>query len=299
MCAMRGEATAKAILFGEHAVVHGVAAVAVPIEARRTEVALELRPNGAIEVEDAREVDPALARDMARLALDFEPSLAGRGARVAIRSSVPLGSGLGSSAALAVALVRATDPTLPAAEVARRALELEKLAHGTPSGIDSTTIAWERPLLFRRGEPAEALAIGAPLRLAVGVLPREGTTASLVAGVARLAKTDPERFRGAIEAVRSAASLGRTYLERGDRPMVGMAMSANHGALRALGVSTPALDEACEMACQAGAFGAKMSGAGGGGAAIALLDERADPAPVLAALRRSGALEAFVADIRP
>lgn len=306
---MHGEATAKAILFGEHAVVHGVPAVAVPLAARRTEVdlvPLDSTREIAIEAEGpgggplaTGSADLALAREMVRLALDQAPGVAARGARARVRSNVPLGAGLGSSAALAVALVRAAGGAgLGVEEVARRALELEKLAHGTPSGIDSTVIAHGRPIAFRRGEAAEPLRLGAPLRLIVAVFPRRGTTASLVDGVRRLAKDDPERFRATLDAIRKAAELGRTYLERGDLPMVGVALSANHGALRALGVSTPTLDEACEAACQAGALGAKMSGAGGGGAALALLAPGVDPGPVIAAFIRSGAREAFEAAVQ-
>src|SRR5688500_16607195 len=142
---MRASAPAKLILLGEHAVVHGVPAIAVPISARTTEVEFtESDSLRDVSVEDARNVETRLAEQMARLALDQTPTPA-KGARVKISSTIPLGSGLGSSAALAVALVRAVGGggQLSPDEVARRALELEKLAHGTPSGIDSTTIALE------------------------------------------------------------------------------------------------------------------------------------------------------------
>lgn len=304
---MRGEAAAKAILFGEHAVVHGVAAIAVPVPARRTDVeAIPLESSREIEIElaagatDAGAVDLRIARDMVRLALDQGPAPAPRGARVRVRSTIPLGSGLGSSAAFAVALVRALGgAALPIEEVARRAIDLEKLAHGTTSGIDPTVIAFDRPIIFRRGEAPAPLAVGAPLRFVAAVLPREGTTASLVGGVRRLAEAEPERFRRLMAAISETAAIGRGYLERGAVEMAGIALSTNHMWLRELGVSTRALDDACEAACRAGALGAKLSGAGGGGAAIALLPPEGDARPVLEAFRAAGARDVFAFDVAP
>ncbi len=317
---MRASAPAKAILLGEHAVVHGVPAIAVPIPERRTEVDLvETDASREIAIEDARAVDPALAAEMVRLALDSAPTPA-RGARVRIASTIPVGSGLGSSAALAVALVRACrggGAGLEPAEAARRANELEKLAHGTPSGIDAAAIAYERPILFRRGAPPEPLRLAAPLRLAVAVLPRTGTTASLVASVRRLRDEKPAVFEQALAAIRAAveAAIRATTpavaaLENAAKnspvsptslpnatQTIATAISQNREALKTLGVSTPATEAACDAALAAGALAAKLSGAGGGGAILALLGPRTDPDRVLAALRAAGATEAFTTEI--
>src|SRR5262245_39082732 len=122
---MRASATAKAILLGEHAVVHGVPALAVPVTSRTTAVDLvETDATREIEVDDARGVDTRMAAQLARIALDQTPTPA-RGARLEIRSTIPLGAGLGSSAALAVALIRACGGggALAPEEVARRAHE--------------------------------------------------------------------------------------------------------------------------------------------------------------------------------
>lgn len=292
---MRARASAKAILLGEHAVVHGVPAIAIPVRERYTEVdVVSTDASTEVTVEDERGVDTGLAAAMARLALDLTPTPA-RGARVKIRSNIPLGSGLGSSAALAVALVRAAArESLEPAEVARRANELERLAHGTPSGIDAATIAYERPIVFERLKRSRPLTLATPLRFSIGVLPREGTTASLVAGVRKVRETDGGRFESALNSIAAHATAA---MNAASLAQWAASMSANRAALRDLGVSTPAVERACDAAIAAGALAAKLSGAGGGGTILALLGPDSDPDRVLAALRSQGALDAFVTEI--
>jgi mevalonate kinase len=298
---MRASAPAKAILFGEHAVVHGVPAIAVPIAARKTDVDLvETDADREIAIEDARGVETDLAAQMVRLALDQTRTPA-RGARVKVASTIPLGSGLGSSAALAVALVRAVGGggALDREEVSRRALELERLAHGTPSGIDSTTIALERPILFEKGKPPAPLKLKSALRLAIGVLPRTGTTASLVAGVRRLKDEDAGRFRAALEGIRTAVDAARRALTAGDLGTLAVTIDGNRRMLEVLGVSTPEVEKACDAAVAAGALGAKLSGAGGGGAVLAFLGPKSDSDRVLGALKDCGAADTFVTEVPP
>ena len=296
---MRARATAKAILIGEHAAVHGVPAIAFPVPERVTEVEVELDAQGPLAVEDDRGLETATARAMARRAMELE-GLGARGARLKVRSTIPPASGLGSSAALAVALVRALgDRRLSEAELAAKANDLEKLAHGTPSGVDAAAIAFGRTIRFRAGEPPEPVPLGAPVRIAVGVLPRFGTTASLVAKVRRLGDGEPARFARLMEGIREEVEAALIALRRGALQALGAGMRRAHDRLRELGVSTEACDRACAAALASGAIGAKLSGAGGGGAVLALLPpgsperERA----VLDALRAAGAGDCFVTEL--
>lgn len=299
---MPARACAKAILLGEHAVVHGVPAISVPLPERATEV--DIRPGGApgaVEVLDERGIETALAERMVRAALEGEGRAMGaQGLRVKIRSTIPLGGGLGSSAALSVAIVRALpgEATYSPGQVAVRANELEKLAHGTPSGIDAATIAIERPILFRKGQDPEPLRLLAPLRLAIGVLPREGTTASLVAGVRALRDKDPVAFERILSRVKEAVKSAITcFIEGEHAERLAIAIAQNQSALRDMGVATQAISRACQAAVRAGALAAKMSGAGGGGAVIALLSPESPAEAVLEALRGAGATDAFTTEI--
>jgi len=297
---VRGDACAKLILIGEHAVVYGVPAIAIPVREMRTTVTIDAaeRNGRGVEIADERGVDVEVATSMARLALD-QAGLGPVGANIEIRSEIPLGAGLGSSAALAVALVRAAGdgrPEVGAEDVAARALELEKIAHGTPSGIDTTTIAHERPIRFVRGRPPEPLPLGGRVALAVGILPRpEGTTtATLVAGVRRHSEKNREEFRHILLSIGAVADSARTALEDGDVRALGRALDDNQRGLWQLGVSTDQVERACMAARRAGALGAKLSGAGGGGAVIAALRDEDDAPAVVTSLIEHGCEDAFL-----
>jgi mevalonate kinase len=318
-------ACAKAILFGEHAVVYGVPALAIPITSRRLVVELalgELRPDAqpAVATPDVRieggaalgAREAGVVRAMVARALEQTPR--GRGPRVGVRldSTIPLSAGLGSSAALAVALVRALAPDLPARGVAQRANALEELAHGTPSGIDAHCIAFGQALSFTRGQPFRFLRARGPLRLAVAVLPREGTTASLVAGVRALREAGDPRFERFLAAARAQVERALAWFVDADAPgedalaplppeaELGALMDEAHASLEEVGVSSSAQGSLCAALRSAGALGAKLSGAGGGGATLALLPAEPDPdreRAVLAAAHAAGATDAFVTSL--
>ncbi|MHC4829997.1 MAG: mevalonate kinase [Planctomycetota bacterium] len=321
---MSPSACGKAILLGEHAVVHGVPALSVPVSARR--VAASCTASNSLDgivIEGeggGQPLDPRsheIVRKMARLALDLAAPEGdhARGARVTLRSDLPIGAGLGSSAAVAVALVRAVrgGARLSDDEVARRANELEKLAHGTPSGIDAATVAHERALRFVRGEGVRFLDVQLPARLVVALIPREGTTATLVAGVAALKEAGDPRFDAFLRDTRAIVDEATSLLEFAGAPgdtdsreratvRLGELMHAAHLALATVGVSTDTQDELCRALEAAGALGAKLSGAGGGGATIALLSAE-ENAPlernVLDAALAAGATDVFVTPIGP
>ncbi|RME76398.1 MAG: hypothetical protein D6776_01340 [Planctomycetota bacterium] len=293
--------------------VHGVPAIAVPLVDRR--LALEIEPADTPSGEEiAIETDAPLdgragriARGMlAQVRERFAPASGPVTAR--LRSQIPIGSGLGSSAALAVALVRAYAPALEPLALARAANDLERLAHGTPSGIDAHTIALERPLRFAPGRAFEPLRVVRPLALAVAVLPRERSTAEQVAAVGALRASDPARLdRFLAESAAVLEEAARWFAAGGDEAphtggeaherALGALFDRAHEALRAVGVSCPAQDALCRRMREAGALGAKLSGAGAGGATLALLPAHAPPAwgeRVCAAAREAGARCAFV-----
>jgi len=291
-----GRACGKLILLGEHFVVHGTEALAVPLGAVGTTVEVHAGSGGWAEADalGARLVAAALER----------LGLAGRaGWRLSVRSTIPIGHGLGSSAALAVALVRALSAaagrTLDAAEVNAHAHALEEIVHGTPSGVDDTVVTLERPVRFRKGEGLRSLRAGARLRLVLGSCGHGGSTRDAVAGVGVLARTEPERFarlRGEAEAVIGA---GLAAFEAGDAARLGPLFDANHELLRAVGVSIASLDRLAAAARAGGALGAKMTGGGLGGFVLALAADDAAAARVADALRAAGAAEVLHAEVAP
>lgn len=293
-----GDACGKAILFGEHFVVHGARSLAVPLPGLRTTVRVARggRADGspdAVRVSAALEDVEPVARTVRRAA-----ELLGLHGPWAVesRSDVPLGCGLGSSASFAVALVRALldleGQPAPADRVSALAWELEKIAHGTPSGVDNTVVAHERGICFVKGQPPVPLRCGAPLHLIVADSGQRHPTSEAVGRVRARAERDPDGFRAVL--ARADAVVGRalTAFEAGDAAAVGSAMDENQALLAGVDVSSPLLDRLIGAARSAGALGAKLTGAGVGGSVIALATADAVGA-VRASLLGAGARAAF------
>jgi mevalonate kinase len=269
-----GSAPGKLILSGEHAVVYGYRAVAAAVSLRTT-VTLVPRP-GPSRLDDSPIRDD---RVWPALTTILPPD----GIGVVIRSDLPVGCGMGSSAALAIATLRALaaldgrEPTF--AELFERGFLPERVLHGNPSGVDHAVSALDRVVLYRREGP-EISPLDVPeLRLVVADTGSPGDTAAMVAGVrARNPKAELRRI-GAV------AEMVAAHLQRGDDP--GPLFSENHRLLRRIGVSTDALDRVCGAMEGAGASGAKLAGAGGGGVAIGVVTAETEEA-VLGAVRALG-----------
>lgn len=258
-------APGKVILLGEHAVVFGHRAIAAAVSLCTT-VTVYRRP-GPSRVEETSIRDERLAAALASV-------VPADGVGVRIQSTLPSGCGMGSSAALAIAVVRALarlegrDASLR--EQVDRGFALERVFHGNPSGLDHTVSASGGALLFRRGSPAEELRVGKPLRLVIANTGTPSDTAQMVEAVRRRNPTELLMRLGALVEMAAAS------IPRGDP--IGRYFSEAHRWLRLIGVSTPELDDLCRSMEAAGSTGAKLSGAGGGGIAIALVDERTEDA---------------------
>jgi mevalonate kinase len=218
-------------------------------------------------------------------------------------------AGLGSGAAVSVALVRALSAflghPLPDEEVSQIAYEVEKLHHGTPSGIDNTVITYIRPVYFVRAIPGgsrtanriETFPIKQPFTLVIGDTGVSSPTSIAVGDVRQAWQTDPARYERLFDAVGTIAEKARQLMENGQSNLLGALMDENHSLLSEMSVSSPELDRLVEAARSSGASGAKLSGAGRGGNMIALADEEKAEA-ISQALRSSGATRTIVTTIK-
>jgi len=300
-------ACGKVILLGEHAVVYGRPALAAGLARGLTLHARALDDaRASIELTiPAWDIDerltPASEHPVARACLEILAYCDGpvTGWRIEGEARIPCRAGLGSSAALSVALARLAlgahspdgEPALD--DVIAASLVGERVFHGDPSGIDNAVAARGGVVAFERGAPVEQVSLARALDLVImpSGVPRQ--TAALVAGVRDRRERLPEVVDPIIDALGHAVYRGRRALETGALDRLAELFDLSHGLLGALGTGHRALDELCWTAHEHGALGAKLTGAGGGGCAIALCSAPAAAAEVIAGLReRFGALAA-------
>jgi mevalonate kinase len=283
---MHASAPGKIILFGEHAVVYGRAAIAVPVTQVQARAVVEGDERGsgltlvAPDVDyrsrlvEAEPDDPLAA--VVRATLDHLGAPPPDGV-LTVTSSIPISSGMGSGAAVSTAVVRALanfmGRELSPAETSRLVYEAEKLHHGTPSGIDNTVVAYGQPVYFVRGRQPETFAAGAPLSFLIADSGLPSRTREVVGDVRSAWEADTAGYETLFDRVGAVAVAARRAMEEGNPAVLGPLMDENHQLLREMNVSSPTLDRFVEAAREAGAPGAKLSGAGRGGNVIALVGE--------------------------
>ncbi len=267
MTTRTGRACGKAILVGEHFVLHGSRAIAVPVPGRYVEVnLLEAPPEaGAAPEYDGPPEGMAVALAM-RDALGLE------GARLRLGGDLPLAAGLGSSAALAVALVRAAGVAPEEAALAA-AHQLEQIAHGRASGIDDAVIGRERAVLFdgMSSGPERIRPLDLPMPpFWIAWVPRVRSTRETVAAVAALAAREPDRMARHVSSVDRLVDVTLDALAAGDAEALGRVLDTAQCALEDIGVVVDEHRRICDVARDHGALGAKTTGAGAGGAVMML-----------------------------
>jgi mevalonate kinase len=274
-----GSAPGKVLLLGEHAVVYGHPALAAAIELRVT-VEVEPQPDGIrLELPGAFPVPQGVLDAVGELA-----RAAGHqtGFVARVRSDLPLGSGLGSSAALGVALARAFRPSCNPDEAASLAMHLERVLHGAPSGVDPAVCARGGVIEFVKGDPPTIEKVPGKAWLCVAPTGIARGTHTTVLPLAQRRALDP-RVDENLSRLGAIARSGRPAFERGDLARLGALFDEAHAVLRELGVSCKELDETVAKLRAHGALGAKLTGAGGGGAAIGLARDAAHARALAAA----------------
>ncbi|MCP4647122.1 MAG: mevalonate kinase [bacterium] len=274
-----GEGTgfAKTILFGEHFVVQGSHAIGASLS---MQFSVKITPSEQLNlnIETGQ-----IVLDASRAILD-SLGLPGNYS-IEVETDIPSGAGMGWSAAYSVALVRAAarekGVALDWKEVAKHAYEGEKVFHGNPSGIDNTLASRKGAILFKRGEDPAAIELGVPITIVIAYTGKKGYTKDLVAGVARVKEEKPEFFADLMEKVEGVVLDARDALQSGDLNRLGALMDQNQEYLRQVGVSSPELEELIQIFKDEGALGAKLTGSGGGGCAIALVKSKNDTSAIL------------------
>lgn len=302
MPAISKSAPGKIILFGEHAVVYGQPAIAVPVTQVSAKAILTPNPNNGIHIQ-APEI--SLNRPLNELPLDDALATAVRltfmelgvhnppGFILRISSTIPLAAGLGSGAAVSVAIIRGISTflghPLPDASVNSLAFEVEKIHHGTPSGIDNTVVTYERPVFFIKDQTIETFDVKTPFTIVIGDSGVGSPTSKAVSIVRQAWLDEPGTYERLFAACGDIARQARQLIETGDIQQLGALMDNNHTLLVKMGVSSVELEHLIKVARQNGALGAKLSGGGLGGNMIALVPPK-QVQNVVTALKKAGAV---------
>lgn len=293
-----GQTWAKAILLGEHSVVYGHPAVAVPLQDLRMRATASPVPgpsmlrsldySGALERAGTRFAGVTRAFEVAR---EFSGCL-DQAFEITTVSDFPHERGLGSSAAAAGAIIRAVLDSCGRRAGADELFALtqmaEQIAHGKPSGLDAAATCSPCPIRFQGGQmrPLSQRMSNASLIIADSGV--HGSTRQAVGGLRQRYEQDPQGIGPLIANLGALAHTGITAMDRGDAPALGAAMDQAHDVLAELGLSLPVLDHLTGAARAAGALGAKLTGGGLGGCVIALAGDQ-DAERVRSALGHAGA----------
>ncbi|MBW1873601.1 MAG: mevalonate kinase [Deltaproteobacteria bacterium] len=282
----------KVILFGEHAAVYGRPALAAGIYSGIRVISIE-PTNGPLRVrvrpwnlDQTDQSDSPVGECLRRLSQIVQGDQ--RGCNVVLKAEIPAAAGMGSSAALAVVLVRCLcrvrEFEASNEQVRQMAHQLEKVFHGEPSGLDDTVATYGDVCLFRRnGWDRQTLlglsycsltpqALRVPCRkltLLVGYSGVKRSTRKMVAKVRQLRCENKARVEKLFDKIENCLSDGLDAISTANNQKLGESLFCNHQVLTKLGVSCAELDQMVELAMSAGASGAKLTGAGGGGGVIA------------------------------
>lgn len=299
-----GKATGKIILMGEHSVVYGKPAIAIPffdagisvnVVACKGPMRLTCLYHQGELINTPQEVE-GLKALIGQICLKLnQPE---QGFHIDIQSSLPTQRGLGSSAAVSVALIRALynyfEQPLSQQELYDLSLVSEVINHGNPSGLDSQTISLEQAIYFERGKANNPLNLNIDGVLVIADSGRQGNTAHAIAEVKQLLAQDPLHIHQVINRLGELTDEVAQMLCSNELHACGRLLSEAQGCLKMMGVSDDGIDHLITTALHHGALGAKITGSGKGGCIIALCEDESTALHVAKSLEIEGATKTWI-----
>lgn len=298
-----GISTAKIILFGEHAVVYGEPAIAVPFA--QAIITTEVTPSAKNQFISTFftgpiEKMPPFLEGIKQLILSVKQSFKKQeNISVKVMSDVPVGRGLGSSAAVANSVSRALynyyGQSITEEELLKLVNRAEDVAHGNASGLDAITVVTEKPVWYRKGKQMEHVHFEKEITFVVADTGIPSETKAAVGDVAILCQTNPQKYKPLIEKLGDISREIKEILETNvDKQKIGDAMNRAQKILEKLTVSDPKLENLIDTALSAGAFGAKLTGGGRGGCMIAIVEDKNVAKEIVKTLQANGSAKEWI-----
>ncbi len=265
-------APGKIYLFGEHAVVYGENAICCAVDLR-TRVQVKIDETVNIESVLGKtgidfEIHPYVSAVIERMR-EFIPI---KGVSIKINSDIPVGSGVGSSAAVTVATIAALNTLfnckMTLEEIAKLGHEVEVQIQGAASPTDTYVSTMGGVVLIPQKKKLKRI----DCEIVIGNTNMLSSTKELVANVAKLQNSYPQIIGPVLSVIGSISKIGEELVINSDYASIGNLMNINHGLLDSVGVSSIELSSLVYAARNSGAFGAKITGAGGGGCIVAFVD---------------------------
>ncbi|KRN29498.1 mevalonate kinase [Lactobacillus selangorensis] len=299
-----GTSHGKIILIGEHAVVYGQPAIALPVS--MVQMRATITETDAGQTLDTIYYSGPLAQAYGQMAgirsliehilNDFAETEASFSMK--ITSDIPAERGMGSSAATAIAVIRALfnyfNHPLTHKHLLKLATISEKVIHGNPSGLDAATAAATAPVLFRRGQPLQTLPISLHAYLVIADSGIKGQTGAAVSSVHDRLETD---YNGTMQSIKNIGALTLKVVDDISNDHVeelGTHLLGAQENLWALGVSNRQLDHLIQVANENGSLGTKLTGGGRGGCLIGVVSDLPAAQHLAHVLQDAGAAKTWI-----
>lgn len=301
---IKSSALGKIILIGEHSVVYGQPAIAIPFPSAKIQTTISKSDGKSILdtftykglLIDAPKTLLGLTSVIQKVLKSFDKPLCGF--NIKIESTIPAERGMGSSAAVAASTVKALykyfEKELDVNTLTRLVDFSEKIVHGNPSGIDTAIVVNEKPLYFIKGEPLEQFNCNIDGYLIVADTGKKGMTKFAVSKVKKFIEDNPDKGPDIIQSLGKLAIDARVSITENNNVELGNIMNQGQSLLKELGVSNADIDNLVKVSLDNKALGSKLTGGGLGGCVITLSANKEDALNISEALLNSGAQNTWI-----